>query len=63
MASVSPAEITVAPFDSGPVMKRRAFTKIANPSNPKTTDGTPARLRMFTSMNRVSRDCGAYSSR
>ena len=38
-------------------------TKTDSPSRPYTTDGTPARLRMLTWMNRVSRVSAAYSSR
>jgi hypothetical protein len=40
-----------------------ASTKIARPSRPYTTEGTPARLRTFSSTNLVNRFRGAYSSR
>ena len=38
-------------------------TNTPSPSSPYTTDGTPARLDMLTSMICVSRFFGAYSSR
>ena len=58
-ANVRPAASGVAP----PVMKLPPLTKIERPRMPYTTDGTPARLRMFRSMNEVSFEGVAYSSR
>ena len=48
---------------SPPPSARTSGTKTARPTSPYTTDGTPARLRMFTLMSRDSRLSGAYSSR
>jgi hypothetical protein len=39
------------------------LVKIVNPRIPYTTDGTPARLRMFTLTKRLNRVSAAYSSR
>ena len=51
-----------AAMDLPPVRSPRLFTKKNKPSRPYTIAGTPARLRMFSSMNRVNRFLGAYSS-
>ena len=54
--SVSAPASTTFPSDM-------SCTNTPSPSNPYTTDGTPARFEMLISMSRVSRFFGAYSSR
>ena len=49
-------------MDLPPVRPPRLFTNRNKPSRPYTIEGTPARLRMFSSMNRVNRFLSAYSS-
>src|SRR5699024_12873745 len=57
---VSAAAITDFPNDkfSNPAPR----THIVSPNKPKTTDGTPAKLEMFTLMNFVNQFSLAYST-
>ena len=59
MAKVKPAEAAVRP----PVMDGMPSTNRNSPSSPYTTEGTPAKLRMLSSMKLLKRFFGAYSSR